>query len=148
ELGNDKSLSHDWMAFALSSDGKLVAGCGSDVFVWELTTGRLIRRFHFNDRYEEVAFSPNGTKIAAIKKLRQRGNDEQVRIFVGEVTTGRYAAGWLIKEGKPLSFSFDGLAFSADGKFLAGLFSELREEKPFVYSAVSSQVWLLDAATG
>jgi WD40 repeat protein len=147
ELGIDKPQSRDLMGFDLSSDGKYVAGCGSDVFVWDLATARLIRQFFFNDRYQEVAFSPNGTRVAALKKLQHR-EDEEIRIVIGEMATGKHAEDWLIHKGKPLSFSIGGLTCSPNGKYLALRFSELREERPFVHSAASSQVWLLDAATG
>ncbi|HZV07763.1 MAG TPA: sigma-70 family RNA polymerase sigma factor [Gemmataceae bacterium] len=137
-----KSSANNIYGFALSPDGKRVACCGFDVFVWELETGRLIRELKCG-RCQSVAFSPDGKKIAAVKEMR-------TEIDLVEVGTGKHLGEWTIKEGKPLQFSFRSLAFSPDGKFLAGILSEMREEKEgtLMFHLVSSQVYLLDAGTG
>lgn len=147
ELGRDNRQARDLMDFAVSADGKRVAGCGSDVFVWDAETGRLIRSFYFNDRYKEVVFSPDGTRIAALKEV-QRRNEYRLGIVIGDMATGRHAEDWLLREGEQLTFGFHGLTFSPDGKFLAILFAQLREERPFVHGIASTQIWLLDAVTG
>jgi RNA polymerase sigma factor (sigma-70 family) len=128
--------------FALSPDGKRIACCGFDVFLWDLETGRLIRELGCG-RCQSVTFSPDGKKIAAVKEM-------STDVILVDVATGKHLGEWTIKEGQPQQFDFRSLAFSPDGKLLAGILCEQREEKKgsHVYTVVASQVCLLDAMTG
>ncbi|MHB1425171.1 MAG: sigma-70 family RNA polymerase sigma factor [Gemmataceae bacterium] len=128
--------------FALSPDGKRVACCGKDVFVWDLETGRLIRELGC-EPCQSVAFSSEGKFIAAAKLF-------DPKVVLVEVATGRHLGEWKIKEGQPLQYYFNSLAFSADGKFLAGILREDRQvnENELRFEQVSSQVCLLDAVKG
>jgi WD40 repeat protein len=141
-----KSTPYNSGAFALSPDSKRVACCGSDVSVWDLETGQLIRELHCG-RCREAAFSPDGTKVAAVWELQKGRDDFQGGVTVVEAATGKRLVEWTIKKGAPLKFSFHDLAYSPDGKFLAVRFSELRKEKSFGYGIASSHIWLLDAST-
>lgn len=151
ELGKDDPQYRDLRGFAISPDGKRVARCGPNVvFVWELQTGRLIRQLYWAQGKEAV-FSPDGTKVAALKKTYKGRGELQTSVVVLEAAAEKpppkIVAEKTIKEGKQLTFAFRGIAFSPDGKYPAGEYSELYKEKPFVYGASLSQVWLLDAST-
>ncbi|HZV07760.1 MAG TPA: sigma-70 family RNA polymerase sigma factor [Gemmataceae bacterium] len=146
EVGEYSLGANALTGFALSPDGKQVACCGSEVFVWDLETGRLVRQLHCG-LCGEVIFSPDGTKLAAAVKETTRA--AITGIVLVEAATGKHLAEWtVIKKEEVGKLAFGGIAFSPDGKFLAGCFKELREEKPFVTGFASSQVWLLDSATG
>jgi WD40 repeat protein len=140
-----KSSPNNYTGFALSPDGKRVACCGFDVFVWNLETGRLIRELGCG-RCQSVAISPDGEKVAAVKEFR-------AEVVLAEAATGKHLAEWTVKKGRVNQFNMgqydlQALAFSPDGQFLAGILSEVVEARPFQFEAVSSQVWLLDAAKG
>jgi len=117
-IGHDDPRSRFLLGFALSSDGKQIAGCGSTVFVWELATGKLIRQFFENHRYWDVAFSPKGNHVAAVQEVWGRGEDNQIRIVIRDIASSREVANWLLKKGKPQSCMFRGIAYSPDGKYL------------------------------
>src|SRR5262249_37704770 len=110
--------------FALSPDGKYVACCGFDVFVWELETGKLVHELGFG-RCQSVAFSPDGTKIAAVREL-------QPNIYLADAATGKKIAEWTIGEMGPGGWpkqDVRSLAFSPDGKYVVGLFSTFRHDQ-------------------
>jgi RNA polymerase sigma factor (sigma-70 family) len=134
-----KVSANNTYGFALSPDGRQVACCGFDVSLWDVETGKLIRELQCG-RCQSVAFSPDGKVLAAAKEFA-------AKVVVVETATGKRLAEWTIKKGKPYQYGFYSLAFSADGKFLAGLFSELREEK-LSLSWVPLEIQLLDAAKG
>lgn len=134
-----KDSSNNIHGFALSPDGKRVACCGSDVFVWDIETGQLVRECKCGP-CESVAFSPDGKKLVAVKQFR-------AEVVVVEVGTGKHLGEWTIKEGSPLQFGFGSLTFSQDGKFLAGCVTESHEERPFIHRAISSHVWVFDSSS-
>lgn len=127
--------------FAVSPNGKWVAVGGGDLLLWDLETGELVHDLHC-PRYDYVAFSPDSKVLAATRWL------EQAEVVRFDTATGKPLEKWILKKGKRYQYLFYSLAFSPDGKYLAGIFSELRQEKRFRYETVSSQVWLLDAKNG
>jgi WD40 repeat protein len=141
-----KSTPNNFGAFALSPDGKRVACCGFDVFVWDLESGQLIHECKCG-RCQSVAFSPDGKKIAVVPEWR-------AEVIVVEVATGKHLEEWTVKQGwvnnmNVGQYDLRSLVFSPDGKFLAGLLSENKEEKePFSITQSSTRVCVLDAAKG
>ena len=94
----------------LSPDGTLVASDhGSDVRLWDLKTGRSIHeeRPELHSKVGAVTFSPDGTRLAT-------SSDDRV-VCLWEVATGRQV--WSTKTD---TFTLDNLAFSPDGRLLAG----------------------------
>jgi WD40 repeat protein len=94
---------------AFSKDQKTVASAGDDKMVrlWDLTTGKEIRRFVGHDKWVyTVAFSPDG------KILASAGDDQTIRLW--EIATGKEIRKLLGHEKEVNS-----IAFSPDGKVLA-----------------------------
>ncbi len=128
--------------FTVSPDGKWIASCGENVFLWEIETGRLVRELHC-ERCRSVAFSADGKVLAAAAWL---GGKPEITLV--ELATGKHLRKWSFKEDEFLSFDLRPLAFSFDGKYMAGLFCKQRAGRTNVIDPVSAQVWLLDAKTG
>src|SRR5262249_14583098 len=126
--------------FALSPDGTRVACCGFALTLWDLRTGGLVRELDAR-RCQAIAFSPDGARVAAVPEF---GAD----FHVFDAFTGRRLAGWSAGEGGRRMYHAQPIAFSPDGKLLAALVSELRENRPFNFTAVSTQVRVWDAETG
>ncbi len=141
ELG--KTSPNNPYGFALSPDGKRVVCCGYDLFVWEVETGKLVRELGLG-RCQAVAFSPDGTKIVAVK-------EHQPILFLAEAATGKKLAEWTVGEkgrgGWP-KHDIRSIAFTPDGKYVAGIFNELREDQPSMLTVASSRVQLWDAEKG
>jgi RNA polymerase sigma factor (sigma-70 family) len=135
-----KVSSNNVYGFALSPDGKQVVCCGFDVTVWDLETGQLVRELGCG-RCQAVAFSPDGTKVVVVKEHR-------ALFQVIEVATGRELAGWAVREGRQFMDGVAAVAFSPDGKSVAAVVTEFREDQPSHFTAVSAQVRLWDAEKG
>jgi RNA polymerase sigma factor (sigma-70 family) len=108
------------VSMAFSPDGKLLATGGSqndnDVRLWDVATGKELRRIETGIGVHAVAFSPDG-------KLLASGQGEG-RIVLWDVATG--------KEARAMKGDVGGaaaLAFSPDGRFLAAAGSEEKEGK-------------------
>jgi WD40 repeat protein len=105
---------------AFSPDGKLLAGGGDDgdVRIWNLETGKLVRRLaRGHDDIDAVAFSPDG------KYLASAGGD--VRVW--DARTCRLTR-TLAGDGLP-----ELLLFSRDGQYLmAGFAASMDESVPKV----------------
>ncbi|WP_433468920.1 NACHT and WD repeat domain-containing protein [Spirillospora sp. CA-128828] len=94
---------------AFSPDGRLVAAGGNSgaTRLWDLGTGRVLRRLKHGSAVRAVVFSPDGRRLATA------GLDGAVRLWDPE--TGRVT-------GTPLTGHIDevtGVAFSPDGRRLA-----------------------------
>ena len=129
--------------FAVSPDGKWIASCGFDVLLWEIESGRLVRELPCGNSHA-VAFSADSKVLAAAGRS---GRDESAITLV-ELATGKQLGKWTFKERELAPAHLRPLSFSPDGKYLAGLFCEVRELKPQETTIASSQVWLLDAKIG
>lgn len=63
----DKVFGYDVLGLAFSPDGKWVASCGYDgkVIVWDVKTGKMIKKFDVQDSVTELVFSPDGKTLIA-----------------------------------------------------------------------------------
>ena len=100
---------NDISAVAFSPDGKLLATSnGSNVWIWDVRTGRVVGRPMFTDDHyssSKIAFSPDGGLLATI--------GSEVRLY--SVATHRQA-------GTPLAVgtgNVNDVAFSPDGSIIA-----------------------------
>lgn len=102
-----------WLLY--SPDGKYLAltqGDGHGVVLVDVEAGKVARTFPYGDTVYACAFSPDGTRLAA------GGHERDKNGYVGRV--------WEVATGKPLGTfgngdnALRGLAFSPDGKTLAG----------------------------
>jgi WD40 repeat protein len=119
-LGTTRLRHGDAIFFtAYTPDGKglLTAGVDQAVRLWELPTGRELRRFDWGKGapagevpYYAVALSPDGKAVAAA-----RGG----RLFLWDAATGK-----LLHQVAIEGFKYGGLAFAADGKALLTLNQE------------------------
>jgi WD40 repeat protein len=110
-------------------DGKILAavGEGGAVSVWDAADGRLIHKLGSPDSSDHgFAFSADGQFLAAANGPKA--------ISVWEVATGREA------QRLPRSALFYGLAFSADGRRLVGIFAGRGQNQ--------SELWLWNPQTG
>ncbi|HEY7426842.1 MAG TPA: WD40 repeat domain-containing protein [Gemmataceae bacterium] len=116
-------LSGVWNSLTFSPDGKFLAGVTGNAedraaTIWEVATGREVRRINGLDRLEKLAFSPDGKYLACSGQ----------RCWVVDAASGKQLYTVAGASG----------AFSGDSKMLVT--SGTRAEEPEVY------VW--DAATG
>src|SRR5207253_1297910 len=90
-------------------DGKRLATCDDrECLVWDVATGRLLRRFRAESPtgFADVAFSGDGQRLVACSF--------SARVTVWEVATGRKAAEWQ----SPAAKFPGGARFTAGGKVL------------------------------
>jgi hypothetical protein len=107
---------------AVTADGETIvtAGTEHDVCVWEMSTGRLLRRFPTGDLYARaLALSPGGQLVALAGR---RWVDNTVPT-VGTVQLRNAFTGQVVRalEVKDERIDYCSLAFSPDGKLLASL---------------------------
>jgi WD40 repeat protein len=102
-----------WVSVAVfSPDGRLLASgdLGGDVFVWDVPTGKVVRRLHRQTGIDDLRFSPDSRflAVAADKPL-----------VIWDVQTGVPVVSLTGAPGRDPYFS--DLAFSPDGKRLAAI---------------------------
>lgn len=63
----DKVFGYDVLGLAFSPDGRSVASCGFDgkVIVWDVATGKMIKKFDVQNSVFELVFSPDGKTLIA-----------------------------------------------------------------------------------
>jgi WD40 repeat protein len=115
-IGNRKGI----LCAAITPDGSRVASGGADdvVRLWDLATGREIRCFGTAKNgmayINRLAISPDGRTLAALHRPRP-GATRVLRLWDLE-------SGKLLRESPGTDPSgFDGLAFTADGRWLAAV---------------------------
>jgi hypothetical protein len=93
---------------AVSPDGRLLAGAAGPrgLYFWDVRTGAPIDRMPIGDCVGPLAFSPDGTFLAAAVLNRRR------HVALYDVLTGRYRA------TLGVSADVEGFAFSPDGAWL------------------------------
>jgi WD40 repeat protein len=121
---------------AISADGRgLAQANGTEITLWDVSERKRLRRWqHEGEGVNDMAFSPSGDRLAVAARYKgplaiydlSPGDNQRVEL-----------------EGQ--SDSSEWVAFSPDGKMVAGSCSEPRGSKP-VRRASSLRVW--DAATG
>jgi WD40 repeat protein len=95
---------HDKTSLAIASDGSRAVSGGSQLQLWDLETGRLLRTFKGlgNWKVLSVAFSPDGTRVLS------SGADNTVKLW--DVTTGQ-----LLLNFEGHTAPVNSVAFSPDG---------------------------------
>jgi RNA polymerase sigma factor (sigma-70 family) len=114
---------------AISPDGKSVAcgGAGRGLCLWDMASGKELRRFNQPSQILSVAFSPDG------KLLASAGNGRPVLLDVATGKTVRRLKGLL-------KWALRSLVFSPDGKTLAAVEYDPQQHRGLVL--------LWDVATG
>lgn len=99
----DKVFGYDVLGLAFSPDGKLIASSGYDgkVIVWDVETGKMIKKFDVQDSVMELVFSPDGKSLIA-----GLGVNEEFDIWNTNT--------WELQDSFKGDQAFD-LAISADG---------------------------------
>src|SRR5690606_1531301 len=91
-------------------DGRLIATGGDDVHLWDAETGALIDVMETEPGVAGLAFSPDGTRLAATKGWSARGYSAGIYIF--DVNSGRQI------EHLASNAIFEQIAFHPDGQRL------------------------------
>lgn len=109
-------------AVAVSPDNTLLASVGNDLVVrlWNMDDGKLVREMTGHDSHiYNVAFHPSGERLVT--------GDLKCKLIDWDVKTGKQVRTWTAdslqiydKTFKAVIGGFRGLAFSPDGKLLAG----------------------------
>lgn len=132
--------------FALSPDWKRAALRCSELAVWDLETNRKIRG-HRGNRCTEMAFSPDGSRVAAIMEVQGLLMTAPTGLLVMETTGENPPVKWRIENQANVIFSLCDLAYAPNGKHLATRYIEYRSDSGGIRRVASAQVWLLDPAT-
>jgi RNA polymerase sigma factor (sigma-70 family) len=130
--------------FALSADGKRVYCTGYHLSAFDLDTGTKVREYESAIRCSSVAVSPDGKRLAV---AREQGT---VAAMILDADTGKTLAELPLKDLPPSRWGpdFTGLAFSPDGKVVAGIVTRVEENKPNILTAVPVGLRLWETATG
>jgi RNA polymerase sigma factor (sigma-70 family) len=119
-------------ALSLSADGKRLATGADDgtIRFWDVQTGKLLRRWDGLGAFVmgfSVALSPDSKVLATSARTDGAGGPEQVALW--DTATGKE----LRRLGEPLASPCSRLAFSPDGKLVAG--GEWESGKVLVWDA-------------
>jgi WD40 repeat protein len=110
-------------------DGRWIAGGYDDglVQIRDAASGEVARAMTLADPVEQVAFSPDGRRLAAASRRAGRNRVEGVHLWDA-------GSGALLFKLGPAGAQFTSVAFSPDGRRLA--------------AAGSSEIWIWDTASG
>jgi WD40 repeat protein len=125
-LGDDDERAWDtsW-SLAFSPDGKLLAVCKGGVCIWDVQTGKMVRRLDGVEPPEAVAWSPDGKWLAV--------GDHLTRLCLFDAATG--------KQLLRLTDTYSELAFSPDSRSLAAATSDGSAKLWEVPSGKLLQAW-------
>jgi isopenicillin-N N-acyltransferase like protein len=98
------------IAFTPSGKEVLTAGAGQGVIAWDAATGQQLRQLTDVSESQVFALSPDGRLLAAMNRP-EKGKENELTLH--ELATGRIVR-------RLGAFTATALAFSADGKLLAG----------------------------
>jgi RNA polymerase sigma factor (sigma-70 family) len=130
--------------FALSPDGKRLYSTGYHLVAHALDTGAKVRTFDDAVRCSTVAVSPDGKKVAVARE-HQNGV-----AMVLDADTGKTLVELKLKDVPASKWGPEvrGLAFSADGRVVAGIVIDIKETSPNVLMGVSLGLRFWEVATG
>jgi hypothetical protein len=106
-------------AFAFSPDGRhLLGGIADGCCLWDLATGKIVRRFENTAGARSGAFAPDGRSVALAGEFRypEAGPREWQRVQLIDLETGR------TRHGKYTDFNNEGekaVTYSPDGRVFA-----------------------------
>jgi RNA polymerase sigma factor (sigma-70 family) len=97
---------------SLSRDGKLLATTNGDALcLWEVATGREVKRFAGHPGADNVALSPDGTALASLGS-----KNHALRLW--DIATGKERWKVFLPTPKGMNYGDSPLVFTADGKQL------------------------------
>lgn len=113
-----REYSREVQQVVFSPDGKTVAtghGRHSKVFLWDATSGKLLRVFEQEwGAHPALSFSPDGKLLVSGGDCRWNGSSCPGKAYIWEVATGK-----ILRELNGHGHNLSSSAFSPDGKILA-----------------------------
>lgn len=115
-------------SLAFSPDGSLLAGAGdvivsdtvrdSEVRLWDVRSGRLLREFKMPSYTGSVTFLPSGKTVLTATRRYEKDPGGQHSMEKGELNEWDIKTGILVRTWSPLNLGIFSMALSPDGKTL------------------------------